>query len=285
MSNEFSSRRQTITALALGLFLALTGVFLTYAFTPLFKQREDDATDPLVLGEAPFHVNVREAYHEADDGTRWVFPEKLPIQAFSFYYERPVGQPTPDLEQRLTWTSQGLTKLGGMRVGESCSPECVSVSRYRITLTGNRKQPVHIDSMRAVIRAEQPAPNGTLLTIPPQGGGPVDVVYIDLDSADRNAVTVDKRGKPTDRNFTDVENRFAAEGEPLVFEVIGATGRPVLYEWELVLEVTQDGRRETMVVDMGSGKALRTIGWLEVPEYGARYGSDLGVNPKIIELN
>ncbi|MDG4797198.1 hypothetical protein [Micromonospora sp. WMMD1082] len=283
MSNEFSTRRQTFNALALGVLLALIGVSLTYAFTPLLKQREEGATDPLVLGEAPFHVSVREAYHEADDGARWVFPEKLPVEAFSFYHQQP-GQPTPSLEQQHAVTSEAMTSLGGMRVGENCSPECVSVSRYRVTLTGNRKQPVHIDSMRAVVRGERPAPDGTLFNIPPEGGGPVDVVYLDLDSADKNAVTVDERGNPTRRHFTDVENRFAAEGEPLVFEVIGATNRPVLYEWELVLEVTQDGRQETMVVDLGSGEALRTIGWLAVPKYGARYSTDRGLNPKIIEL-
>ncbi|MEU4379801.1 hypothetical protein [Micromonospora echinofusca] len=272
MTGQVSPQRQNINTLAITLLGVLLAGALTYACAPINKQQEDKASDPLHLGEPAFHVSVREAFHEADDGTTWVFPTVLPLEALSFLNIQPTTRSSQGIVEHQEAADRRLTDLGGRRVGRSCTSECVSVSRYRVTLTGNRKQPVHIDSMRARIRAEQPAPSGTLLFIGPEGGGPVDVVYLDLDSPKKDALTVGEDGKPTGRVFTDVENRFAEEGEPLVFELVGATRRPVRYEWELVLEVTQDGRRETVVVDLGSGKPLHTVGWIEVPRYGIKYG-------------
>ncbi|MEV0879160.1 hypothetical protein AB0I85_15165 [Micromonospora echinofusca] len=283
MTGEVSPRRQNINTLAITLLGVLVAGALTYACAPINKQQEDKAGDPLHLGEPPFHVSVREAFHEADDGTAWVFPTVLPLKAFSFIDASPA--PGQSLEERLAEKDRRLTALGGTRVGWICAPDCVSVSRYRLTLTGNRKQPVHIESMRARIRSEQPAPSGTRLVIPPDGGGPVDVVYFDLDSPRKDALTADRDGKPTGRVFTDVENRFAAEGEPLVFELVGATRRPVRYEWELVLEVTQDGRRETVVVDLGSGKPFHTVGWRAVSKYGVTYGRDPKSGNALVELD
>ncbi|MEU6077643.1 hypothetical protein [Micromonospora sp. NPDC047074] len=283
MAGEVSPRRQNINTLAITLLGVLVAGALTYACAPLNKQQEDRASDPLVQGEPPFHVSVREAFHEADDGTTWVFPTVLPLTSFSFIHAPPA--PGQSLEERLAEKDRRLTELGGTRVGWICAPDCASVSRYRLTLTGNRKQPVHIESMRARIRAEQPAPSGTRLVIPPDGGGPVDVVYFDLDSPRKDALTADRDGKPTGQVFTDVENRFAAEGEPLVFELIGATRRPVRYEWEIVLEVTQDGRRETLVVDLGSGKPFQTVGWRAVPKYGVTYGLDPKTGNSLIKLD
>ncbi|MEW2378831.1 hypothetical protein AB0883_22400 [Micromonospora sp. NPDC047812] len=283
MTGEVSPRRQNINTLAITLLGVFAAGTLTYACAPINKQEEDKASDPLVQGEPPFHVSVREAFHEADDGTTWVFPTVLPMTSFSFIYAP--SAPGQSLEERLAEKDRRLAQLGGTRVSQICAQDCVSVSRYRLTLTGNRKQPVHIESVRARIRAEQPAPSGTRLVIPRDGGGPVDVVYFDLDSPRKDALTADRDGTPTGQVFTDVENRFAAEGEPLVFELVGATRRPIRYEWEIVLEVTQDGRRETLVVDLGSGKPFQTVGWRAVSKYGVTYGRDPKTGNSLIKVD
>ncbi|TDC41403.1 hypothetical protein [Micromonospora sp. KC213] len=283
-ADQVSPRRQNVNALAITLIGVLAAGWMTYLFAPSVKQHEDDATDPMKLGEAAFHITVRESFREDADGTTWVFPAELPVETFSFLNARPTAGSSQGIAEHEKAKSERLAELGGVRVSSLCYPDCVSVSRYRVTLTGNRKQPVHIESMRARIRSERAAPAGTLLVIPRQGGGPVDVVHIDLDSPNKDALTADREGKPTGRVFTDVENRFAGEGEPLVFEVVGATRRPVLYEWELVLEVTQDGRRETVVVNLESGDPFRTVGWRAVPKYGVTYGRDTSGSSTIVEL-
>ncbi|RIV39738.1 hypothetical protein [Micromonospora radicis] len=273
MNDESPSRRR-FRELALVGIAALVSAYVAYLFAPVIQQREEDAKDPVKLGEPAFHVEVREAYNQADDGIHWVFPERLPVESFA-----PLSPPGGPAE--LTEAERGkdperlLGELGGSRVGWNCDgADCVAVSRYHVTLTGNRKQPVQIRSMRAQILAEHAAPSGTLLAIPPQGGGPADVIYIDLDADRKDARTVDERNQPTTRIFTDVENRYAEQGEPLTLIVIATTARPVVVEWELVLELTQDGTRETVTVKLDSGRPLRTIGWLAVPRYDVVYVRD-----------
>lgn len=247
---------------------AVIGTLVAYLAVPAFKDREDAAQDPVKLGEPPFHVEVREAFTEADDGKFWVFPNRLPAGSFDLLTEPLPSDSSKDtidrLDERRAEEARALSALDGMRAGRNCEDPCISISRYHVTLTGNRKQPVHIESIRARVLSKVDAPSGTLLAIPPEGGGPADTIYIDLDAQRSDAVEVDERNNPTDRIFADVQNRFAAEGEPLDFVIIAGTEEPLLYEWELMLEVTQDGKRETQTVRLENDQPFRAVGWLAV---------------------
>lgn len=145
--------------------------------------------------------------------------------------------------------------------------------RYKVTLTGHRDGKVHITDIRARILNTEKAPLGTLLVTVPQGGGPSDWVHINLDSHDKNALEM-KDGSLTGRRFTHVANRWAREGEPLVFMVSGGTSKLLTYEWEILVDTTYDGEAETVPVRLPGGKPFRTIGW----DFSAPYESYLEMN-------
>ncbi|WP_338675251.1 hypothetical protein V1460_21380 [Streptomyces sp. SCSIO 30461] len=246
-----------VVVLALLTVLALTG---GYYLLPRENTGENNQPqDPQKAGEEPFHVAVRQVWDLPQDGTFWVFPERL--SAGSLH--------TPsDQDQR---ASRQYASLGGIRGGRNCGEVCTSVSRYHVTLTGNRLQPVHIDAIRAKVLSKKAAPSGTFVCVPPQGGGPADTVYIDLDSSRKDGMEVDKHNTPTTRIFADGQNRYAAQGEPLDFIVIGGTAEPSLYTWELELELSYDGRQETQTIRLKDNKPFQTVGWLGVPAYDVVY--------------
>lgn len=236
--------------------LAMAG---SYFLLPEDTGGNNQPQDPQKAGEEPFHVAVRQVWDLPQDGTFWVFPERLPAGS--------LDAPS-DQDQR---ASRQYASLGGIRGGRNCGEVCTSVSRYHVTLTGNRLQPVHIDAIRAKVLSKKVAPSGTFVCVPPQGGGPADTVYIDLDSPSKDGMEVDKHNTPTTRIFADGQNRYAAQDEPLDFIVIGGTAEPSLYTWELEVKLSYDGKQETQTIRLKDNKPFRTVGWLHVPEYKAVY--------------
>lgn len=239
------------------LLVVCLGLMGGYFLFPKGPEGNDQPQDPEKAGEKPFHVEVRQIWDLPQDGTFWVFPERLPVGS--------LGSPS---EQR---APEQYASLGGIRGGRNCGDVCTPVSRYHVTLTGNRVQPVHIDAIRAKVLSKKAAPSGTFLCVPPQGGGPADTVYVDLDSSRKDGVEVDKYNNPTTRVFADGQNRYATQGEPLDFIVIGGTAEPVSYAWELELELSHDGKKETQTIRLDDGTPFQTVGWLNVPAYDVVY--------------
>ncbi|MFF6785721.1 hypothetical protein [Streptomyces sp. NPDC012510] len=241
----------------LAVLVVCMGLAGGYFLFPTGTEGDDRPQDPEKAGEKPFHVRVRQVWDLPQDGTFWVFPERLTAGTLDAPWDKRAAEQ--------------YTSLGGMRGGRNCGEVCTPVSRYHVTLTGNRLQPVHIDAIRAKVLSKKAAPAGTFLCVPPQGGGPADTVYVDLDSSGKDGVEVDKHNNPTTRIFADGQNRYAAHGEPLDFIVLGGTAEPVLYAWELELELSYDGKQETQTIRLENGTPFQTVGWLNVPAYDVVY--------------
>lgn len=106
-----------------------------------------------------------------------------------------------------------------------------------------------------------------------QGGGPVDVVSVDLDSDDTRPYKTewapDGSGKTT-RPFLDTQARHAEEGEMLPFEFV-ATTESCWCKWEIVVKVAYDDMEETVVVRSDgteNGPPFETIDWSFDDDFG-----------------
>lgn len=257
--------------IASGIFLLLAGVAAGFYVAPYQEARtqkviEQEKDQDLAKSPA-LEVHAEQYWDEGEDSFTWVFPRKLSLEDM-----RPI-EAAYDAERK-SEAAKVMTQMGGERTGMNCGGgKCTPVSRYQVTLTGNRSKPVHIRKIRAHILSKEKSPGGTLLVAVPGGGGPSDTVFIDLDSEDRQAVTV-KENEPTDDVFTIHENRFAEEGEPLSFVVIAGTKKPVSYEWELVLDVSHGGKSESVKVRLDKGKPFKTTFWNPDFPYGASYELD-----------
>lgn len=167
---------------------------------------------------------------------------------------------------------------GGTRVNPYYKPGepqlCVGTTHVKVSLTGNREQRVQIVDVRAKMLGKQAPPRGALLFGPPQGGGAVDAVVLDLDRAESPRAEVMTEGEY--RPYLDVNFRYLEKGEPLVLDVI-AIARDFQYDWELAVDVRYESKAETVVVRSDgstAGDPFRTIGWT----HRSRFGTALDFN-------
>lgn len=249
-------------ALASGVILVIIGIIGTYLISAPQEVRGQKAVDEekeSQLAKKPSLLSeVKASWDGGIDGWHWVFHKKVPID-----------------DLRVS-NDVAMQNLGGMRVGTHCYiyPQCWAASRDKVTLVGHRRHKVRITGMRARILNIKPRPAGTLATLHPEGGGPVDSIFIDLDSKEKNAVTIDEVGKPTRTDFFSKNTRYAEEGEPLEFEVIAGTQRKLDYEWELEVDVSYNETSETLRIRPSRERPFRTIGWSPDWPYSAHYDFD-----------
>ncbi|MFJ8945711.1 hypothetical protein ACIRG4_21165 [Streptomyces sp. NPDC102395] len=238
------------------------------------KAHDDElARNPALLAK------TERIWDSSMDGWTWVFPGVVSRKALASTEAILFGRtsvPAGDSEV----ARNAARRVGGYRTSSHCGtganniPVCTPVGRYKVTLTGNRRQKVQIVGIKASVVSQRKPPLGTLLIGPTEGGGPIDAVFIDLDSADKEAVAIDEANNPTDRPFVDVESRWTEEGEPLVFEVMAGTKHQSEYKWKLLVEISYGGKRETIQVPANEGDTFQTVGWKADWPYGARYKAD-----------
>lgn len=224
------------------------------------------AEDARMEKKAALISRVEKVWEEGQDGKTWIFPKELskadlsPINKKLHHENWVDGLPPSDAD-----LLKDFGKFGGQRTSDLCNlygSDCRPVSRYKLTLTGNRSSKVHIGRIYAQITAVKPALLGSIATMPPEAGGSADRIYIDLDSPNTNAWQFDKlEDLTTGGEFTLRENRWAEEDEPLDFIVMAGTKRRVTIEWELKVQVSYDEKRETITVREPNGLPLKTFGY------------------------
>ncbi|MDA3646319.1 hypothetical protein LZ318_28785 [Saccharopolyspora indica] len=154
-----------------------------------------------------------------------------------------------------------VREAGGIRAAQHCPEDCRGASRYKISLAGNRREPITIVDMRARIVGEKPA-IGTLLWSPMQGGEPLEEVLIDLDSTDLSPQKVSPE-TGTSQPYLDTANLTLEQHEQIGFEVTAMSARRWLL-WELVVTAAdRTGEHEIVIRSDGTagGAPFETIGW------------------------
>lgn len=219
----------------------------------------DLAEKPALLAEAK-RIGLNE-------GWDWVFSKRYTAKDMG-HIRRYGPNESSSTRSSFARADAMLRRMGGQQLGGGCplKPNESSVdspcraTKYRVTLVGHRSTKVRITSLRAHVLDKTRAPSGTLLRSPPQGGGPADAVHIDLDSPHKNAMLV-KEGILQSKQFVNAENRWVEDAEPLVFKVTASTDKHLMYDWELLVGVAYDDKRETIRVRLPDNKPFRTIGW------------------------
>ncbi|WP_327324222.1 hypothetical protein OG735_18095 [Streptomyces sp. NBC_01210] len=263
--------------------LPVVFVVAQYFYTPSAEVRSQRAVekdqDREFTQKPALLAKVERVWDPSLDGWTWVFRKTLRrddlATAESVFFGRTVVAAGDSEAAR-----KAVRDIGGYRTNMHCRTptknisNCVPIGRYKVTLTGNRRQKVQITGIEASVISEKKPPLGTLLVGPTEGGGPVDALFIDLDSGDKEAVGIDQSNNPTDRAFVDIESRWAEEGEPLVFEVMAGTKRQIDYRWRLLVEVSYNGKVETIRIPASEREALQTVGWNKGWPYHSGYRVD-----------
>ncbi|MEL3946397.1 hypothetical protein [Streptomyces sp. LNU-CPARS28] len=214
-------------------------------------------------------VEVKSDWGWGGGGSTYIFPKKLTdgeLDRLEIDYNKYNGFDGEPAFNR-------IAKHGGRRVGTACGTpvtekSCSAVSRHKIIFTGNRADRVRIDRMRVRVISEASAPKGALIHLSPQGGGPPDFAFADLDSRSKVVLKADANGNPTNIPFTVAQNRWAEEKEDLVFYLAAATKRDVEVKWVLEVTVSYDGVKELITVKGDEGKPFVTTGWNQKWNYG-----------------
>ncbi|MEV5979697.1 hypothetical protein [Streptomyces sp. NPDC052114] len=242
-----------------------------YLFAPGSEVRAQHAVEEdqerELAGKPALLASSKQIWDSGPDGWSWVFDHPVSeadLRGVGDILAGRTGLPIGESEA----AARAMRKVGGWRIGSFCvnggknkKLDCREVSRHKVTLTGNRTEKVLITGIRARVLSERRAPHGAFAHSPPQGGGAVEQAYIDLDSADKEAVAVSDSSSNKWRPYTDVETRWVEKGEPLVFEFVSGTRRDVDYRWRLELTVSYDGRTETVTVPAKDHAPFRTVGW------------------------
>ncbi|TWP45297.1 hypothetical protein FKR81_39570 [Lentzea tibetensis] len=259
----------------LGMIIALVQWVRT-SQTAVDAQRAVDRAKDEQLASAP--ALLAQVTPFALDAGTWVFRDDLtPAQAAAIEGELVLDEHRHPDPVRPEFEALAQTS-GGTRVNPTYKPNepnlCVGSTHVKVTLTGNREQKVQLVDVRAKVLAKEKPPRGTLLFGPPQGGGTLDEVYLDLDTSSEPRAEV--RGDDGLRPYLDVNFRYLEKGEPLVLDVL-AIARDHQYDWELAVDVRYDGKSETVSVRPGggsSGDPFRTLGWTDEARFGTVYDFD-----------
>ncbi|MEV5976117.1 hypothetical protein [Streptomyces sp. NPDC052114] len=136
----------------------------------------------------------------------------------------------------------GLVEGGGVYAG---------AVRIRLTLMNFTKVPVSITGVRARVTAEEPVPEGSLLSCGgPQGGIDITRVRIDLSSPTGAAQEYD--GKALVGQYPTQQMQLAKQDEPAIFDILVVAGKTTA---SYVLDVNyQQGTDKGRIVVDQSGK-------------------------------
>lgn len=249
-------RKGSLPRLWLGLggtagLLAIIAVVVAVFARPIESSWDDaELRGPALLAE-----DVRRVADNGPDGWVWYFPHRIS--------DEQVKALAAEVHERgSVLNSNGLMAgAGGIRLGFESGTS--SAGRYHLSLVGNRTDPVRINDMRVKVVERKPPPtDGTLISILSQGGADTDEVVADLDGQDNRvyATKAMMTGEPEKSSpFLDEHSRYAVTGEPMPFEV-AATTTSCWCTWELEVDVTSGGERETVRVRTdASGAPLQTI--------------------------
>ncbi|MEU5579679.1 hypothetical protein ABZ791_26635 [Streptomyces huasconensis] len=136
----------------------------------------------------------------------------------------------------------GLVEGGGVYAG---------MVRIRLILMNFTKVPVSITGVRARVTAEEPVPEGSLLSCGgPQGGIGMTRVRIDLGSPTRSAQEYD--GKDLVGQYPTQQVQLAKQDEPAIFDILVVAGKTTA-SYVLDVDYQQGTDKGRIVVDQ-SGK-------------------------------
>ncbi|MCH0566380.1 MULTISPECIES: hypothetical protein [unclassified Streptomyces] len=125
----------------------------------------------------------------------------------------------------------------------------VRQSILMLAAQGQRGREIAITNMRAKIIRKYTPPKGTEITCPTSGGETVIGIGLELDSPNPVAHSVDESGNFGDKYFSS-NYVTLAEHEISTFRVT-ARAQKYAYEWELEVEVLEDGKRGTVTLRDG----------------------------------
>jgi hypothetical protein len=148
-----------------------------------------------------------------------------------------------------------LAKRDGVKVTFDSTEDNRKHSQLRLIVIGQTDAPVLISGIRAHISKRAPPLSGTLIYLEPQGEGSNIQIGFDLDSPNPVARTFDQNMDMKEAYFA---NRHVSvkKGEQVVFAIRAYTSR-CYCEWELLVDVVVDGKKETLTVKDGK-KSFRT---------------------------
>ncbi|WP_157434167.1 MULTISPECIES: hypothetical protein [Actinoalloteichus] len=169
----------------------------------------------------------------------WVFPDVIDQATL----ERTYGRPQDDLVREFGARGAVLSDSDLVPVGNIYKTR----SSFRVTLVGNRREPVRVVAARALVVEQAPPLDGTVLHETPQGMGDVENVFVDLDTPGGTLMYDDATGG-SPRPWLDVRSVAVEQGEAVDLEISSLTSEH-RYLWRLELTVDYGSTRgETIVV-------------------------------------
>lgn len=236
-----SSRREFwVTVVAIPAALAVIAIVITFVIAPWQEVRSQRATESEeereLAKEEPVKMRVTESWNDDTDLT-WIL-------------DRPLSS---NLESQWDHLDSGThnvisfaKRTGGVRIEKLCKGNSCNGSQttFRLTLTGNRKSPVEITGIKAKVHSRKKSPSGGYLEGGMGGSAEIESGVIDLDSADRRLRAITPDGKTGPLYFGE---RYVTlqQNEILAFQIM-ARSFTFDYRWELILNLSVDGKSEEM---------------------------------------
>ncbi|GAA3241160.1 hypothetical protein [Actinocorallia longicatena] len=227
-----------VATLLVPLLIAGGTLAANYYLAPAEQDRREKAKEQALAVEAPLRVKLADTWSN-DAYMIWVWDERLRPSAVTEL----LRLPTTDPEIAAFAADHGGIRTEGACIDERCG---LSQTRFKLTLTGHRTGRVRIDQISGRILDRRPPPRGTLLVLPSAGASEVEGGAITLDTKDLRLHAIDQGGRPQ-RPYFDVRSVDLERDESLAFEIFAYNGGDDV-DWELVLDLTVDGKAEQMTV-------------------------------------
>jgi hypothetical protein len=167
-----------------------------------------------------------------------------------------------------------LARVPAVRIGGLSDVDGMTTaySRVRVTLRGNRDEPVLIEGIRAVADCGPPL-DGALFFGPPQGVDDVVDVAFDLDDDDPNARVADRDGLPTSTPYVDEHSITLRRDEAVVLDARAYTASQHC-SWEIQLDI--QGEDQPQSIRAADGRPFEVTSVAQAETYESTYVLDFG---------
>lgn len=264
-----------VIPLVIALVSAQYGAWVTFERAPeqevLAQESVKRHEDAQLETEPPVVARVEQLWDVNGDGWNWVFEKALSPAEIAEAGRISAQLESADIGNGPTsqeeTAAEQMSALGGRRFLSACIPDCGSATRYKVVLTGHRRETVSVVGMRARVLERLPVPDGTMLYAGTQGGEPLERVMVDLD-ADGAVRTFDEESQ-TSTPYLHSHNLTLAKDEQEGFELTAVTSR-CWCKWELVVTTEYRGQQDEVVVrsdGTASGAPFETVS-ADAPRFG-----------------